>query len=602
MKHQYILQRSTLSKISRTIITLGFVLVILVSSAYGQQIIISSGAYFNNSGSAYIVINNGDFINNGTYTNDTETVILSGNNAKEISGSSNTEIHNLLVTNTGGITTLLDRLTVYDLAINTGSKFTINPTKNLLVGGTLTNSASTGGFILKSDATGTAALIHSTDNVPATVQRYISGDSEDWHFLSSPVSNQPISGSWLPSGSYGNGTGYDLYIWDEPTNCWVYNLNTTGTPNWPTIHPSDNFVAGRGYLYSVQEANPTKEFAGNLNNGSLSYGLTSGSSDITLKGFNLVGNPYPSSIDWQASSGWSRSNLVESGGGYDMWIWNPAASNYGVSNSFTGLSTNGVTQHIAPMQGFFVQAASDGHLLMDNNLRVFEGASSWLKNQQYDDSNISVSVVSESGNGSDEAIIGFGYINNENGATKLFSRVPTAPSLYLALESENLSVRYLTNTEVNPAIPLSFNPGANGNFTLSCNFDPLNFETVMLEDRKTSYIQNMKAISTYSFYSSKADVANRFVLYFGPVGINPENIFPAKVYTDGYYLIIDLTLISGDTETYVYDIMGCLLLQRKLQGETQHKLNLSVGSQIILVSLKNPAGGLNQKVFWNGNR
>ena len=175
----------------------------------------------------------------------------------------------------------------------------------------LTNNAGASGFVLQSDATGTASLIHNTDNVPATVQRYISGDAEAWHFLSSPVSDQPISGSWLPSGTYGNGTGYDMYLWNEPNSCWIYQLDITSPINWSTVHPGSDFAVGRGYLYSVQAANPTKEFVGKLNNGPLNYGLTFSGTDASLKGFNLVGNPYPSSIDWGAASGWTRTDIKQ---------------------------------------------------------------------------------------------------------------------------------------------------------------------------------------------------------------------------------------------------------------------------------------------------
>ncbi|MFO8023414.1 MAG: hypothetical protein R6U65_13175, partial [Perlabentimonas sp.] len=545
----------------------------------------------------------GTLTNNGTLNalaGGTNTVEYNGIASQSIDFPNATTFFNLAINNSAGVTLSSSTLTTVsnELTINSSMLFTVDSGKQLLVAGSIVNNAGNSGLVLKSDATGTAALIHNTDNVPATVQRYISGVSEDWHFLSSPVSNQPISGSWLPSGTYGNGTGYDLYLWNEPNSCWVYKLDVTSSLNWDMFHPGANFEVGRGYLYSVQALNPTKEFLGYLNNGTLDYRLTISSTDLGLKGFNLIGNPYPSSIDWQAPTGWSRSNLVESGGGYDMWIWNPATSNYGVSNSFTGISTNNVTQYIAPMQGFFVQAISDGHLYMDNNLRTFNGANDWLKSSEQKSSSISVSVASDSGFGSDETIIDFGYSKNQNGATKLFSKVPTAPSLYMVLGSDNLSVRYLSNTEENPAVPLSFNPGANGKFTLSCNFDQYSFETVILEDRKEKSFHDMKVNSTYSFWSSNFDAANRFVLYFCAVEDNPDNVFPAKIYTDGLYLIIDLTLVNNETKTLVYDTMGRLLLNRKLQGKTLHKLNLQANSQILIISLKNPDGGLTQKLFW----
>jgi len=271
---------------------------VLALPVFGQQIKLYSGACMINEGAVSIIINNGDFVNNGTYTKGSETVIFSGNAARTISGSSDTDMHNLAVTNTGGITTQIGFLSVYDLTISSGSKFTIDPDKAITVNGALTNSAAIGGLVLESDATGTASLIHNTPDVPATVNLYISGSAEAWHFLSSPVSAQGITGEWIPSGTYGNGTGYDLYVWDEGSSCWIYKLNTTAPVNWNTVHPGGNFTAGRGYLYSVQDANPTKQFAGNINDGTMTIALTYSGTDLNLKGFNLVGNPFPSSADW----------------------------------------------------------------------------------------------------------------------------------------------------------------------------------------------------------------------------------------------------------------------------------------------------------------
>jgi hypothetical protein len=36
------------------------------------------------------------------------------------------------------------------------------------------------------------SLIHNSDNVLATVQRFISGAKEDWHFLSSPFQSRDM--------------------------------------------------------------------------------------------------------------------------------------------------------------------------------------------------------------------------------------------------------------------------------------------------------------------------------------------------------------------------------------------------------------------------
>ena len=480
------------------------------------------------------------------------TVIYGGTTSQTIEDSSyiNDKVHNLIVDNGSGAALNTNFLINNNLVINAGKLFAIAAGKTLTVNGIITNSAGNTGFVLQSNAAGTASLLHNTNNVPATVQRYISGTVEDWHFLSAPVANQDIGAnqgsadSWLPSGSYGNGTGYDLYVWTEPTSCWIYKLNTTSPVNWNTVHPGADFMVGRGYLYSVQAVNPTKTFIGNLNNGTINYGLTSFSTNESLKGFNLVGNPFPSSIDWSAASGWDRSSLMSSGGGYDMWIWNPSANNYGVYNSTDGdgVGTNAAQRYIASMQGYFVRAATAGNLVMGNTVRVPDSAN-WFKNIEQEDNRVSLSVKSEAGFGYDEVRLWFGYTENENGALKLFSAVLTAPSLFLPNQADNLTVRYLTNPEDNPVVPVSFMPGTNGKYSIKCNFDQSKYDIVMLEDRQKHYIQNMKTANTYNFTSSKKDAASRFVLYFGPDKNHTYNQLPGRIYTDGTHLIIDLVLV-----------------------------------------------------------
>lgn len=546
----------------------------------------------------------GDFTNDGTFTSASgSTFTFIGTAAQTIAGLGTCSFDNLTIDNTAGVLLSSDALSTVSssLTINTDTKFEIAPGKQLSATGTITNNAGTAGFVLQSDASGTAALIHNTNSVPATVQRYISGDAEAWHFLSSPVSAQAISGSWTPTGTYGNGSGYDLYLWNEPTFCWIYQLNTTTVVNWNTVHPGTDFMVGRGYLYSVQALNPTKAFVGNLNNGVVNYGLTIGSTDLSLKGFSLVGNPYPSSIDWQATLGWTRTDLVNSAGGYDMWVWNPTANNYGVCNSATGIVTNGVSRYIAPMQGFFVQAVNAGNLGMDNDVRVLDGANNWFKHEYIDSQNLSLSVKSEDGYGSDEIQLSFGYTENQNGTKKLFSNTVSAPSLYMGDEGNYLSVRYLSNTEENSAIPIQFTAGMNGDYSIKGSFDPSIFDTVVLQDRKTGAIQDLIATNTYHFQSSTTDAANRFVLHFKQRANYSNNEFPAIIYTDGTQLIVDLSLIEKDADLSVYNIMGELIMKDKLKGKVLHKLNLDAQLQILIVSVKNPDGSLSQKILWGLN-
>ena len=404
----------------------------------------------------------------------------------------------------------------------------------------------------------------------------------------------------MPYGTYGNHTGYDLYAWDEPTKCWKYRLDTTSTRNWSTAHPGANFVPGRGYLYSVQATNPTKTFTGNLNNGTISYNLTMTTDTNRLKGFNLVGNPYPSSIDWAASSGWTRTFLTPGGvDGYNMWIWNPDGGNYGVYNSADGggTGTNSVTRYIAPMQGFFVLAGSSGSLGFTNAVRV-DATSSW-KSAPLNPDRISVVVKSEHDQTFDEVRLLFGYPEGQTGAAKLFSPVTTAPSLYLSAGHSNYTVRYLSDTITYPKVPVHFKPGVDGAYMLNVTFEPTTFKTVLLEDKQLSRIQDLKIEPSYRFNASRADPVNRFVLHFTPFTVQTNHELPAKIYTDGTHIVLDLTQVTGNTRVSICDLLGRKLYESQVMGETQHTLNFTIGTQLLIIQLQNSTGQFVRKILCN---
>ena len=524
----------------------------------------------------------GDFTSSGTFFSDAGSVFMNGTSLQTMTMAATT-FNNLTINNAASVTLVSTQTVITNnLTINTEKVFKIEADKNLTVTGTIDNYGGTSGLILKSNASGTASLLHNTLNVPVTVQRYISGTAEDWHFLSAPVSNQDISGSWNPSGTYGNGTGYDLYIFNEPTPCWTYQLNTTVAPTWPSIHPTANFVTARGYLYSTQAANPTKEFIGLLNNGTISYPITNESPDLVVQGFNLIGNPYPSSIDWKSTSGWSRDNLIGSGGGYDMWIWNQESNNYGVYNSIGDIGTNGVTQHIAPAQGYFVRAVSNGNISMSNAVRVNTGASNWLKGTDSGINSLKIRITSKEAHGYDEVLLQFGYPKNEAGALKLFSQNEAAPSAYLYDLKKDLSVRYLTDTIENSNVPLYFKPGKDGGYSLS--FDAVfgAFNVLLLEDKKNNSITDLNVNAKYEFNGAVKDDTNRFVVHFKDKIIETEDL-PATIYYDGNEINVDLTMVSEQTDIKIYDMLGKVVLEKKKEGKMIHRFKINSKSAVYIV-------------------
>ena len=81
----------------------------------------------------------------------------------------------------------------------------------------------------------------------------------------------------------------------------------------------------------------------------------------------LYRNPYPSPIDWQASSGWNKSSV--SNAIYFYKSTGPYGGSYKTFVNGFGIPA-GVTGVIAPMQGFFVKASSTGTLSVNNSARI----------------------------------------------------------------------------------------------------------------------------------------------------------------------------------------------------------------------------------------
>ncbi|MCD4732286.1 MAG: hypothetical protein K8R74_16900, partial [Bacteroidales bacterium] len=141
---------------------------------------------------------------------------------------------------------------------------------------TINAAAACNDIFLGSDAAGTATLLDNgylTINGIATVERYFSGNDLDWHLVSAPISDATAN------------VFFDMYLqsFAELTNSYTEITDET-TPL--------NFMEGYG-LYSNLAATNTVSFTGTLNFAPQNHGFTAGGA-----GWNLMGNPYVSSIDW----------------------------------------------------------------------------------------------------------------------------------------------------------------------------------------------------------------------------------------------------------------------------------------------------------------
>jgi hypothetical protein len=481
-----------------------------------------------------------------------------------------------------------------DLTLAAGAVLTIAYNGNLTVNGSLNNAGAATDLVIQSISSGTGSLItKGTVTGTATVQRYIGGISWGWHFLSSPVTAQPVSGGFTPSGT---GNGYDFYTWYEPTLTWVNFKNTTIAPTWNTANGNTNFLPGRGYLVAYEAINTTKNFTGLLNTGTVSYLLTKGG-NTTYKYFNLVGNPYPCSIDWDAATGWDRSKL--DGDQKSYWVWNDARGNYGAYIT-GGSGTLGATRYISSGQGFIVLAATAGNFTMDNSVKA-HSAQAYLKSEESGNGELRLSLSSDVNAYSDEAIVRLDNSIIDPGSEKFNSMYTNAPELWSVKNGINYSINRLGDMNAGESVPLTVKAGVAGNYTLTASQVESfgGYSNVFLEDRTAGSFTSFSATPIYKFIVSEpATIVGRFYLHFQDfTGVSQSEVikdFNAYA-ADGIMNIQSLQQQSG--KIAIFDMLGRTIATGRLEAGATTRINMLGNTGVYIVSVLTSKGISNTKIL-----
>lgn len=385
-----------------------------------------------------------------------------------------------------------------------------------------------------------SSLILPTPNISAIIKKYInpgdwSSSMEGWHLLSSPVQNQSIE-----SGGFTEAP-YDFYSWNESGNIWM-NQKITG-------NNITAFAPGKGYLASYQNGG-TKIFTGNLNTSSITFNnLTC--SPYANSGFHLLGNPFPCSLDWNAS-GWNLNGFSQV-----AQIWNDNAGNYIPLTDDYGV--------IPPEQGFFVQATSSTNsLTIPTQARIHSNAPF---NKQIPVNVLRIRITDPQSAKFDETVIKL----SENGSSGFdeFDAIKiqgseNAPELYTKLTTgEKTCVISYPSNSYPRSVNLYFKPGNGEAYLLQAITNT--FETdVWLEDKFTDTFLLLKD-STISIDATAPFSDDRFVLHLGSLGIPESKCDNDRIYAfqDNLYF----QNIPGPIEYEVYSLTGNLLTKGRTQNQ-----------------------------------
>ncbi|MBK6965959.1 MAG: T9SS type A sorting domain-containing protein [Bacteroidales bacterium] len=398
--------------------------------------------------------------------------------------------------------------------------------------------------------------------------------NSNFHLISSPVDDVTFGDVFLPA--------YWMEVWareyDEPSGEWMNRFI------------ADNLNVGQGYSVQMTTAPQTATFTGMLNGYDVTCTLSNmnTSSDVNRVGWNLLGNPFPSAIDWD----------MFSTGDYDaqVAVWDQAgAGNYIYWNGTVGSLTNGI---IPAQNGFFVKTTTNGA-----SLTIPMAAQVHSPMALYKDAVANALELRANGNNYyDATFVHFNSnatadFDNQYDAFKL-EGLETAPQLYNMAAGHNLSINELP-FEGNEVVNLGFKCGVAGTYSLNASgLESFNSSTpILLEDLKLNILQDLRLNPVYSFNYATNDSEARFKLHFkAATGIaDPANsgIF---VYSYEHTVVINNTTnLNG--EIRIFDMTGRELKDANMSATSETRLPLQVAVGTYIVKVTTAQGTVNQKVY-----
>ena len=501
-----------------------------------------------------------------------------------------------LVVSSGELVINQSPSTIHSITVNPGAKLTLN------TGQTLTTPV----LNLNSDINGTATYLDNgtTAVTTANVQQYL-GSARNWYMTS------PISGATVP-------TGQTYYSYDETGS--NTGFNAPATAYWVASPAGSAINSGWGYI-AQPSGITTNVFTGTLNTGDKTVTLTR-TTAASKPGFNLVGNPYPSYLDWSKvapanpnvlSTAWFRTKKGD--GTYTFATVNVAtpATPVIVDN---GANTT-ITKYIPPMQAYWVRVVdtqSSTSYTVTNSMRDHADNSGNTMKARSQNQQQMLRLQVSNGINSDDAIVYFNP-NAQNtfdnyDSPKMSNNSAAIPEIYTiaVAGTEQLVINGLNSIASDEELPLGFTTGQTNTFSIKAteisNFDA--GTSIVLRDRVLNTEQDITDGSAYSFTSDPTTAnTSRFSLVFkapsATTGLNTGNTDKnISVYRNANNQItINYTgSLSSESMVTVSNAVGQKLVEKNMTS-TVSVIDNRLLPGVYLVSVTTAGKSITKKVILN---
>ena len=398
---------------------------------------------------------------------------------------------------------------------------------------------------LLSGPAGTALVHHpglGTVRGPVTMQRYLSPGLNaglGYRHLAAPIANATVSTLGTNAFTPVVGGGYNasatpgltvpfptVFGYDQSRLASVTSDYSAFDKGWATpAGPASAMQVGEGYTVNI---GPTAlvNFTGTLNNGPYTRSLSRGAGPDA--GWHLLGNPYPSPLNWSLVAPADRANLDAA-----IYVFESSAQYAGQYRSYAnGLGTG--NPEIPAGQGFFAHVSAGqaaGSVTFRNSQRVITFGPQAALHRTAADARPQVQLaLAGPGPEPADAVVLYAQAGATAGADapfdahKLFN--PSGLSLSTAIAAGagtpgELAIDGRPALAPGLVVPLVLRAPRAGTYTLAVNqLLNLSATAVYVHDARTGQQQELHQYPRYAFTLTAAEVAapvaGRFSLRFGP--------------------------------------------------------------------------------------
>lgn len=364
--------------------------------------------------------------------------------------------------------------------------------------------------------------------------------NDGWYGISSPVGTV---GTSTISGLCTFGTNdYDLYSYSESEAIWLNSKDT--------INLFDKISVGEGYLYASKEGTVLM-FSGEFNSRDIYKTLEYQCDNVSLKGFNFLGNPFPKSITLGNIQG------AVLGGFY-------LATNAGAWEAHLG--DNDVVE---PGEAFLVQTNAETQICIKKEAGI-------TRNDADDAKVISLVVENEEYKDVAYAVLCEKYDNE-----KQLWKIPHRNAAIHSVSIDNKAIAMFDDDIAEFAVSLKapktkkyvirVKPDAMGNNE---------FSYLHLFDKLTGNDIDMLSAGSYEFVGSPRDDENRFVVRLRADNNGDDN--EGFVYQNDNNLIV-----NSKGHLQIFDLLGRVVISKDINGESVSVENLDSGVYIVRMTFNN---------------